>query len=62
MREREGTDVFGHVRKSATGRGKDQLVGGNVCAMATVVNPLDDLDSGSLLAVRIFCLSVLISC
>jgi len=43
------------------GRGKDQLVGGNVCAMTTVVNPLDDLDSGSLLAVRIFCSSVLIS-
>ena len=50
-----GRDVFDHVRNSATGRTKDQQVGGNVdCVMTTVVDPLDSLDSSSLFAVRIF--------
>ena len=44
--------MIDHVQSSATGRTKNRQVGGNVnCAMTTVV---DDLDSNSLFAVRIF--------
>lgn len=39
---------------------KHQQVSGNLCAMTTVVDPLDDLDSNSLFTVRILRFSVLI--
>lgn len=47
-------DVLDHVRNSATDETPASCIGGNTCAMTTIADPLDDLNSNSLFAVRAF--------
>jgi len=54
-------DVLDHVQNRATDEASASCIGGNTCAMTTIADPLDDLNSNSLFAVRVFCFSVLIS-